>query len=61
MNDIQAKVICATHYIKVVREYYEECGEERQYDDDEVKNDAANLFGDTYEEYQAIHSAIAFI
>lgn len=61
MNDIQAKVICATRYIKVVREYYEECGEERQYDDDETKNDAANLFGDTYEEYQAIHSAIAFI
>lgn len=48
---IDEKITCA---IKYVREHIDESGK----DVSEIKNDAANIFADNYEEYLAIWDAL---
>ena len=36
--------------------YHEQCGETPDYD--KIMNDAANLFGDTYDEYMTLRNAL---
>ena len=56
---MENKIESARIFVLQAKSYYEQNGETP--DDDEIKNDAANIFGETYAEYQEILSAIAFI
>jgi len=53
------KIENAVYHVLQCRAYYEQCGE-RITDDDEAmfKNDAANIFSESYEEYCDIYRAI---
>ena len=54
-----AKIDDAINHVRQCRAYYEQCDEQITDDDEAMfKNDAANIFGDSYEEYCAIWNAL---
>lgn len=56
---MEAKINSAICYVLQSRSYYEQSGQAITDDDDGMfKNDAANIFGDTYEEYLEILKAL---
>jgi hypothetical protein len=53
------KVKDAINHVLQCRAYYEQCGQQITDDDEEMfKNDAANLFSESYEEYCDIWNAL---
>lgn len=54
-----AKIDDAINYVRQCRAYYEQCNQQITDDDEAMfKNDAANIFGDSYDEYCKIYDAI---
>lgn len=50
------KIEAARIYVAQIVAYHEQCGETP--DIESIMNDAANLFGDTYDEYCKIYGAL---
>lgn len=54
-----AKIDDAINHIRQCRAYYEQCGQQITDDDEAMfKNDAANIYSESYEEYCEIYHAI---
>ena len=54
-----AKIDDAINYVRQCRAYYEQRNQQITDDDEAMfKNDAANIFGDSYDEYCKIYDAI---
>lgn len=53
---MEEKIESAKTYVRQIIAYHEQCGETP--DIEEIINDAANIFADTYEEYCAISNAL---
>lgn len=54
-----AKIDDAINYIRQCRAYCEQCGEQITDDDEAMfKNDAANIFSESYEEYCIIWNSL---
>ena len=54
-----AKIDDAINYVRQCRAYYEQCGEKiTDRDEAMFKNDAANIFSESYEEYCIIWNSL---
>ena len=53
---MEEKIQLARNHVLQAIAYYEQCGETPDYG--QFKNDAANIYGDTYEEYSTIYAAL---